>query len=314
VVRETAHQLDKQVQVERVGEEVSLDKLVVDGMLDPLIHIARNAVDHGVEDVVSRVQAGKAPVGRISISAENTAGGVTIVFSDDGRGIDGDKVYAKAIERGLIERDRDLSAEEKLELIFLPGLSTASAVTEVSGRGVGMDVVNDTVKRMGGRVEIQSVQGQGTTMTITLPTNISIIDALIVKIGGAQYALPNQDLMEVVNLTDFNVQPVNGGESQVIDLRGSVVAVEEMAAFLDGGASPTKASDGTRPAILVSYRDQMLALAVESVVGQQQIFVRPMIGHLAPIGFYGGSTILSDGEPTIILNLPEMARRFFTSH
>lgn len=316
VVRETANQLVKQVEFHRKGEEVSLDKLVVEGMLDPLIHIARNAVDHGIESGEDRIKAGKSPIGEITIAAENTAAGVTIIFADDGKGIDGEKVYKKAVDRGLIPADEPMSPAAKLQLIFIPGLSTAEKVTEFSGRGVGMDVVADTVKRMGGRVELESQIGKGTKLMITLPTNLSILDALVIKVNGCQYAIPNQDLAEVVDLREFNIQPVNGGEGHVIDLRGKVVPVEEMGSFLDNpmGIAGKNGNGQPRPGIIVHYREDRLALAVDTVVGQQQIFVRPVIGHLAPIGFYGGSTILSDGEPTIILNLPEMARRYFTSH
>lgn len=315
VARETAHRLNKQVQIIRKGEEVTLDKLVVEGMLDPLIHIARNSCDHGIESVVERVQQGKNPHGEIFISAENTAAGVTIEFSDDGKGIDGDKVFKKAVERGLIPADQVLSDAEKLQLIFLPGLSTAEQITEFSGRGVGMDVVAESVKKMGGRVDIDSTIGKGTRLTITLPTNFSILDALVIRAGGSQYAVPTQDLAEIIDLGEFKSQSFNGGEGQAIELRGRIVPVEEMATFLDQTlvlTAPVGAQQ--RPGIVLDYREERLALAIDAILGQQQIFVRPLIGHLAPIGYYSGSTILSDGEPTIILNLPEMARRYFTSH
>jgi len=316
VVFEAAHKLNKQVHVKRKGDDVSLDKLVVEGMLDPLIHIARNAVDHGIEPIVERVQAGKNPHGEIFISAENSAAGVTITFRDDGKGIDAEKVFQRAIECGLIGRDENLNDLAKLHLVFLPGLTTAEEVTEYSGRGVGMDVVADTVKKMGGRVEIESQPGKGTHLTVSLPTNLSILDALVVRVNSCQYAVPNQDLAEVIDLRDFDIQSVNGGEGYVIDLRGKIVPVEDMSAFLTNGHSerPTPPPNCPRPGVIVNYRDEPLALEIESVVGQQQIFVRPLTGHLSPISFYGGSTILSDGEPTIILNLPEMARLYFTSH
>ncbi len=317
VIFEAAHRLNKQVNVNRVGDDVSLDKLVVEGMLDPLIHIARNAVDHGIEPIVERVQGGKNPHGEITLSAENNAAGVTIHFEDDGRGIDSERVYKKALERNLVDVSENPSESAKLHMVFLPGLSTAEQVTEYSGRGIGMDVVADTVKRMGGRVEIYSTIGKGTRLTVSLPTNLSILDALIVRVNGCQYAIPNQDLSEVIDLREYNVQPVNGGDGYVLDLRGKVVPVENLATFLTEGEPIERAPTGPRvprPAIVVYFRDQLLAMEVDAVSGQQQIFVRPLTGHLSPIGFYGGSTILSDGEPTIILNLPEMVRLYFTSH
>lgn len=318
VVVETAHQLGKQIEVRRIGDDVSLDKLVVEGMLDPLIHIARNAVDHGIESIMERVQAGKNPQGEIKMSAENNAAGVTIHFEDDGKGIDAERVYKKALDRGLVSAGDSLTETAKLNLIFLPGLSTAEQVTEYSGRGIGMDVVANTVKKMGGRVEIYSTPGRGTRLTVSLPTNLSILDALIVKVDGCQYAVPTQDLSEVVDLREFRIQPVNGGDGHVIDLRGKIVPVEDLATFLKSGvtlpSNPAEKAGRSRPGIIALHRDDLVALEVDAVIGQQQIFVRPLTGHLAPIGFYGGSTILSDGEPTIILNLPEMARLYFTSH
>lgn len=321
VVFEAAHRLGKQVQVRRKGDDVSLDKLVVDGMLDPLIHIARNAVDHGIEEIVERVQKGKSPHGEIFISAENNAAGVTIHFKDDGKGIDVNKVFAKAVERGLADPNEELSDAAKLNLIFIPGLSTADKLTEYSGRGVGMDVVSEAVKKMGGRIEIKSETGVGTEMLITLPTNLSILDALVIKVKNCQYAIPNQDLTELIDLREHAIQQIKGGEGHAIDLRGQIVPVEDIATFLKQEEVATepcgereRSPNRPRPGIIVMYRDQPVVLEVEEVTGQQQIFVRPLSGHLAPVGFYGGSTILSDGEPTIILNLPEMARLYFTSH
>jgi two-component system chemotaxis sensor kinase CheA len=314
LARDVAGHLNKQVQVNASGEEVRLDKLVVDAMLDPLIHISRNAIDHGIESAAERIQAGKTPFGIVTISAENTASGVTIRFNDDGRGIDAERVYARAVEKKLIEPNDAMTRDSKLKLIFLPGLSTKTEVSEYSGRGVGMDIVAESVERMAGRVEIESEMGKGTSLNILLPTNISIIDALIVKVNGSQYALPIQDLVEVINLDTFDIQVTSGGESRAINFRDKVVDVDDLAAFLDHMTPPARIPGKGYPAVLVLYGDHALALTVDSISGQQKIFVRPQITQLAQIAFYGGSTILSDGEPTLILNLPEIARRYFTSH
>jgi len=319
MARETALRIGKQVEVVRKGDDVALDKLIVEAMFEPLIHVARNAVDHGIETIEERQLAGKTEVGTLHFIAENTSGGVTITITDDGRGIDAEKVYRKALEKKLISEDEHLTTEEKLQLVFIPGLSTAEKVTELSGRGVGMDVVADTVRSMAGQLEIQSQVGQGTQLVITLPTNLSIIDALIVRVAGSQYAIPNQDLDEVIDLRDFRVSPVDSGQLEAIDLRGRIVPVASMAEFLTTsgavGFEPTKKDQGTpRPTLIVPFREEQIALSVDSVVGQQRIFVRPLIGHLAPISIYGGSTILSDGEPSIILNLPLIAQQFFTLH
>ncbi len=319
MVRDTAKRESKQIQVRRLGEDVALDKLIVEGMVEPLIHIGRNAVDHGIETPEERVKSGKPPHGTVQLIAENTSIGVTLIFKDDGRGIDPEKVFTKAVERGLLEANADISQAAKLQLIFLPGFSTAEKITELSGRGVGMDVVSSAVKRMAGQLDVQSEVGKGTTIHIMLPTNLSIIDALIVRVNGALYAVPNRDIQEVIDLRDYSVNSIDGDHEQAIDLRGKIVPVAIVDLFLSQNKDiawadrTAERSAVPRPAIVVPLAEDMLLLGVDAVIGQQQIFVRPLMGHLTTVTYYSGSTILSDGEPCIILNVSEMARRYFTS-
>ncbi|NJL24609.1 MAG: chemotaxis protein CheA, partial [Calothrix sp. SM1_5_4] len=214
VVREVAERQGKHIQITRRGDDVTLDKLVVERMLDPMVHLARNGVDHGIETIEVRQETGKPLAGTILIRAENRSGGVVITFEDDGRGIDPERVYAKAVEKKLIDPNEPMSPMAKVNLIFTPGLSTAERVTDMSGRGVGMDVVADAVNRMGGRVEVTSRLGQGTRFQIHLPTNLSIVDALVVKVDGCNYAVPNQDLAEVVDLQSATIQSVEAGRSR----------------------------------------------------------------------------------------------------
>jgi two-component system, chemotaxis family, sensor kinase CheA len=317
MIRETATKLHKQVRVERKGDNVTLDKLIVEGILDPLIHIARNAIDHGIESPDDRVQIKKLPQGLITISAENNSNGITIKFEDDGRGIDGEKVYQKALEKGLVAPEQVFNYKDKLHLIFIPGLSTAESISEISGRGVGMDVVAEVVKKMAGQLEIDSTLSKGTRIRITLPTNLSIINALIIKVNNTLYAVPNQDLEEVIDLRSHTISLLDGGKEKAINLRGHVVLIEDLDLFLTNKTGLNWIEDrgadklSPKPGIVIEFQDERIALAVDEVLGQQQIFVRPIIGHLAPVPFFGGSTILSDGEPSIILNLPEVARHFF---
>ncbi|MDZ4083134.1 MAG: chemotaxis protein CheW, partial [Bdellovibrionales bacterium] len=327
MVRDTASKLNKQVKVERYGEDVTLDKLIVESMIEPLVHIARNAIDHGIETMELRTKNGKEASGKVKLTAENTSTGVSLIFEDDGKGIDGEAVYRKAVQRGLIDKGQELTPGAKLQLIFLPGLSTAEAVTELSGRGVGMDVVAAEVQRMAGQVEVHSEVGKGTRIHISLPTNLSIVDAIVIRSVGGLYAIPNRDIAEVIDLRDFPPNPVDGDHEQVFDLRGRIIPLAEIETFLTSTLIPAKPPrDATRevampqstiarprPAMIVRHHEDLLGISVDSVIGQQQVFVRPLLGHLRPVAYFSGTTILSDGEPCIILNLSEMARRYFTS-
>lgn len=327
MVRDTAAKLNKQVHVERYGEDVTLDKLIVESMIEPLVHIARNAIDHGIESMDVRTLKGKAPSGKVKLTAENTSTGVSLIFEDDGKGIDGEIVYKKAVQRGLIDQGQELTPGAKLQLIFMPGLSTAEAVTELSGRGVGMDVVAAEVQRMAGQVEVQSEVGKGTRIHISLPTNLSIVDAIVVRSVGGLYAIPNRDIAEVIDLRDFPPSSVDGDHEQVFDLRSRIIPLAEIETFLTSALVPKSTRETTgpnsagpnsviarpRPAMIVRHHEDLLGISVESVIGQQQVFARPLLGHLRPVPYFSGTTILSDGEPCIILNLSEMARRYFTS-
>lgn len=322
MVRDTASKLNKQVHVERYGEDVTLDKLIVESMIEPLVHIARNAIDHGIEPMDQRTRIGKEASGRVRLTAENTSTGVSLIFEDDGKGIDGEAVYQKAIQRGLIDKGQELTTGAKLQLIFMPGLSTAEAVTELSGRGVGMDVVASEVKRMAGQVEVISEAGKGTRIHISLPTNLSIVDAIVIRSIGGLYAIPNRDITEVFDLRDFPPSSVDGDHEQVFDLRGRIIPLADIETFLTSVLVPKAACETAvplstiarpRPAMIVRHHEDLLGISVDSVIGQQQVFVRPLLGHLRPVPYFSGTTILSDGEPCIILNLSEMARRYFTS-
>ncbi|MBN8539781.1 MAG: chemotaxis protein CheW [Deltaproteobacteria bacterium] len=322
MVRDTASKLNKQVHVERYGEDVTLDKLIVESMVEPLVHIARNAIDHGIETMDVRKQKGKAPSGKVKLTAENTSTGVSLIFEDDGKGIDGEIVFKKAVQRGLVDQGQELTPGAKLQLIFMPGLSTAEAVTELSGRGVGMDVVAAEVQRMAGQVEVQSEVGKGTRIHISLPTNLSIVDAIVIRSVGGLYAIPNRDIAEVIDLRDFPPSSVDGDHEQVFDLRNRIIPLADIETFLTSALVPKSTREiavsqsaiaRPRPAMIVRHHEDQLGISVDSVIGQQQVFVRPLLGHLRPVPYFSGTTILSDGEPCIILNLSEMARRYFTS-
>ena len=198
LVRDLAAQQQKQVQLVLEGEETELDRNIVEKLSDPLVHMIRNAIDHGLEDPADRVAQGKPELGTIRLTAAHQRGGIVIRIQDDGKGLDRGRILAKAIDRGLVKADADLTESEIFSLIFQPGFSTAESVTDLSGRGVGMDVVGRNIENLRGKVEIQSLPGQGTTFTILLPLTLAIIDGLLVGVGGDRYIIPTLSVREVL--------------------------------------------------------------------------------------------------------------------
>jgi two-component system chemotaxis sensor kinase CheA len=217
LVRDLATQQQKQMQLVFDGEETELDRNIVEKLGDPLIHMIRNSVDHGIESPADRIAQGKSPQGSIRLSASHQRGGIVIRITDDGKGLNRDRILAKALERGLVKADAELSESEIFSLIFLPGFSTAETVTDLSGRGVGMDVVRRNIENLRGKIEIQSVLGQGTTFTILLPLTLAIIDGMLVGVGTDRYIIPTLSIRE-----SFRPRP---GMVTLIQGRGEVVSV-----------------------------------------------------------------------------------------
>lgn len=303
---------NKEVEIEIVGEDVALDRTVIERVTEPLIHCIRNAIDHGVETPAERKQFGKLPKALLRIQALNEAGGVGISISDDGRGIDTDLIFKKAIEKGLIEAHAELGHRERMELIFLPGFSTAATVTDVSGRGIGMDIVKNAVDALGGELAVESELGIGTTIRMNLPINLSIMDALVVEVDGLDYAVPTKDLSEVIDLNDYRVE--SSGQSQkMISLRGRVVPLNPLRRYLPqsrvGVRAVVDGEWGTLPALVYESEFGKFAFWVDAVKQQQQVFVRPLADHLAHVPGIAGATILSNGEPSMIVSLPVISKR-----
>lgn len=313
VGRDVAKVQEKDIIFDLEGTEVSLDKTVIERVTDPLIHVIRNAVDHGVETTSERGEKGKATV---LIGAHQDAGGVIITVKDDGKGIDADVIFSKAVAKGLVNEDAKLSPSEIYQLVLLPGFSTKEVVTDISGRGVGMDVVKQAVDELGGTIEIDSELGKGTQFRITLPTNLSIIDALVVKIGKSNYAVPMKELVEIIDLTEHSIEQ-SGTEGKMINLRDIIVPVENLVEYLppvEGGdvfsnADTIEKEAGT-PALVVADGVHQLAFQVDNILGQQQIVVRPLSEQLAGLPGYAGGTILGNGEPGMIINLSQMTKSY----
>jgi two-component system chemotaxis sensor kinase CheA len=309
----------KRIKVVLEGSDVQFDKTVLDKMSDPLVHVIRNAVDHGIEPASEREAAGKPAEATLKISAIQDAGAVSIVVSDDGRGMDDRAIFAAAVKKGIVSPDAHLSSDQIKRLIFVQGISTAPKLTEISGRGVGMDIVMRTVQSLRGSIRIASSLGSGTTLGITLPTSLSIIDALVVRVQDARYAVPMSELTEIIDLSRHPVESTGNG-GFILSLRGEVIPVEALADYMPTPTTQHVAEKfivvGQRnrfPALLVRDAGQSVAFAIDTIVSQQQIVVRPLSDQLEGLQGLRGCTILGDGEPGIILSLPELARTYFSS-
>ncbi|MBL9079066.1 MAG: chemotaxis protein CheW [Planctomycetes bacterium] len=313
VVRDLAGQLGKQVAFEMTGEETELDRTIIDAIKDPLTHIVRNSVDHGIERPEVRLAAGKPAQGRLRVHAFHEGGQVNIEITDDGGGIDQQRVRQKAVERGIVTADQAarLGERETLQLIFLPGFSTAAQVTNISGRGVGMDVVRTNVEKIGGSVELQSERGRGTTLRIRIPLTLAIVPALIVTCGGDAYAIPQVCLLELVRLEG---EQARAAIESILDvpvhrLRGALLPMVWLGEQLGtGGRAPADGDTALNIAVLQAG-DLQFGLVVDSVQDNQEIVVKPLGRLLDGVTCYAGATIMGDGRVALILDATGLAAR-----
>lgn len=315
---EVSARLQKPVQFLTSGHDVTVDKAVLNRIFDPLLHLVRNAVDHGIEPVADRVKAGKPEFGTLNLTAEVAASGIVIRLKDDGRGLDVEKIRSRAVERGLIGADQKLSEADIISYIFMPNFSTAAEVTEVSGRGVGLDIVLKEIHALGGTLLTESKSGQGTEFIISLPVNVSLIDVMVLNAGGIIYAVPTQDIGEVVQIRDVQFQGSALHENMMLH-QGGVVPLDALEACmmppaLGGGTVryPLDIRSKTDGCVLiVNARNQNFGFFVDEVMGQQQIFSRPAKGYLGQLAGITASTILSTGDPALIINIKEIASHHF---
>ena len=314
LVRELAHGCGKQVRLQLHGADTELDKTLVEALHDPLTHLLRNAVDHGVETPEQRLQRGKPAVGCLTLSASHEGGLVHLGMSDDGAGIDVQRVRQVAVQRGLLTADQAarLSDADALMLIFMPGFSTAEHVTSLSGRGVGMDVVRTQVERIGGTVEVHSRPGQGTTFTLKIPLTLAIIPALLVTCRGDRYALPQASLREVVWLDPAQARrDINRlQDAAVLRLRGELLPLVVLASELGvGPATPDLDLDGGATLVVLQAGERTFALWVDAIHDTEEIVVKPLWKHLKGLACYAGATVLGDGRVALILDAMGLGRR-----
>lgn len=305
IVRDMSKKLKKETNLVLVGEDTEVDKTVVDSISDPIMHIVRNSMDHGIEsDRADRIAAGKDPVGKIILSARQTGGEVIIEVNDDGQGVDDDAVLNKAIRQGLAQPGVEYSHKDILNFLLMPGFSTNTEVTEYSGRGVGMDVVKSNVESVGGTVTITSERGKGMTTTLRIPLNMSIMDGMEVSVGDSIFTVPISDIQQIFKVSDINIiQDATHGEMvKIVDNFYSIVRAKEFYQ-LNGG------TDNLDEGVLlwVESGDNSFCLFVDELIGEQQVVVKPLPDYVNNYGIkdYGvsGCTILGDGSISIILDV-----------
>jgi two-component system chemotaxis sensor kinase CheA len=311
LVRDLAQSLGKEVQLLLEGGEVELDKSILEGLSDPLTHMVRNAVDHGIETPSARAAAGKPAAGVLTLRARHQAGQVVIEIIDDGKGISADKVAASVLARGLAtsEQIQAMTDRDKLALILLPGVSTAEKVTNISGRGVGMDVVKTNLDKLGGKIEIDSVVGKGTSFRIKLPLTLAIIPSLLVSQSGERFAIPQVNVGELIRIpADRIAERIDrAGDSEVVLLRDRLVPLIHLSDAL-GTPRPERASKALN-IVLVDTGAFEYGLAVENLHDTVEIVVKPMGRHVQRLHDYAGATILGDGRVAVILDVAGLAER-----
>ncbi len=305
IVRDLSAQLGKDIYLKTIGENTEVDKTIIEQLSDPLTHMIRNSVDHGVELPDVRVASGKPAQGTILLSAEHRGGKIVITISDDGAGINRERVLKKAREKNVISVDAVLADEAIDALIFAPGFSTAEVVTNVSGRGVGMDVVKRNIEGLGGTVSVNNNPGRGSQFVIALPLTLAILDGMVVRVGAEQYIVPIANIIETLRPKSEEVRHVADG-NVVINVRGEFVPVlylHQLFAVKNGEADASKAL-----VVLVENNNTTLGLVVDELVGQQQVVIKSLEENADPVDGVSGATILGDGKVSLILDIAGLCR------
>ncbi len=306
MVRDLAQRLGKQIELKLTGEQTELDKTVLEKIGDPLVHLVRNSIDHGIEAPEKRIAAGKAAAGTVHLDACHRGGNIAVEVTDDGGGLDKNRILAKARERGLVGPNDVLTDEQVYELIFLPGFSTAEKTTDVSGRGVGMDVVRRNIKELGGKIELRSELGKGSKTIITLPLTLAIVDGQSVSVGSETYIVPLVSIVESMQLKAENVSRLSG-RGEVFSFRGYYLPIVRLYEVF--GVEPrTKALDDGLVVVAEGEGHQRIGLFVDDLLGQQQVVIKSLEANYGHVEGVSGATILGDGSVALILDIPGLIR------
>ena len=314
IVRDMCKKLDKEVNLNIIGEETGVDKNIIDSISDPLMHLVRNAVDHGIESAEERKQSGKPEFGTVTLEARNEGGDVLVLIKDDGRGLNIDKLLERAKANGVLRKEpEDMTDKEVYQLIFLPGFSTKDSVTEFSGRGVGMDVVAKNIESIGGTVSVDSIPGSGTTMIIKIPLTLAIIDGMNIRVGTSSYTLPTTMIKQSfrANHDDIITDP-NGNE--MIMVRGNVYPILRLSELHSVQTEVQHLSEGIL--IMVEHADKSFCLFADELIGQQQVVVKalpPVLQQLKKVEGLAGCTLLGDGSISLILDVGGLHQSYMLS-
>jgi len=303
LVRDLSRKAGKDVAFATTGEETELDRSIVDKIADPLVHMVRNSVDHGIEPEAERIEAGKSPNGRVELRAFHQAGNIVIEIRDDGKGLSRERILKKAVDNGIVEAGQELSDEEVFKLIFHAGLSTAQKVTSVSGRGVGMDVVRKNIEALRGKVDISSTPGAGTTFTIRLPLTLAIIDGQIVKVGSDRYLIPINSIVRSLKPKTEQLSSVqNRGE--MVMVRGELLPMVRLHRLFD--VVPATEDPAESLLVVVAEDKNKCCLLVDELLGQQQVVIKSLGEGLGAVKGVSGGAIMGDGKVSLILDIPSL--------
>jgi two-component system chemotaxis sensor kinase CheA len=305
IVRDAARGVGKQVEFAIEGKDIELDRSMLDEIADSIVHLLRNAIDHGIEAPDKRAAAGKPPVGKLVLSAVRDRSAVVIRVSDDGKGIDRERVLAKAKRDGLVDANKtDLTEDELLRLLARPGFSTAEKVTDLSGRGVGVDAVYTRVRSLGGAMDIRSVPGQGTTMILRLPLTLAIVRALLARVDDETYAIPLAHVSETIELTPDLLKTVKGRE--VLLARDEVLPLFRLRTLVELPGYVAETDIDLEQVVVIDLGDRRCGLVIDELTGQEEIVVKQYDAVHDGLPFFGGATLLGDGTPSLIVDVSSL--------
>jgi len=305
MVRELGAKLEKNIQLVMEGTETEIDRAMVEQLADPLTHLVRNAVDHGIEKPADRVAAGKPEAGTLRLSASHRGGNVVVEIIDDGRGLDLERVKAKAISRGLLAPNANPSVEELHMLIFEPGFSTADAITDISGRGVGMDVVQKNVRALGGSIRFTSEPGRGSTILLQLPLTMAIIDGLLLRVGGGTFVVPLRSVVESLRPTASQINYICS-QARVLKFRDETIPLVALSEVLEIQGGCTDATEGI--VIVVESGNATIGIIVDELAADTQVVVKSLESNYKALDGISGATVLGDGTIALILDIGALAR------